>query len=72
MIQLAGCNHAPSVKLAWDPNPESYVAGYNVYRSEQSGVFTSPPINGATLVMITSFTDSTVQPNRITCRDGGQ
>jgi fibronectin type 3 domain-containing protein len=65
MIQLSGCNHAPSVKLAWDPNPESYVAGYNVYRSEQSAVFKSPPINGATLVMRTSFTDSTVQPNRI-------
>ena len=64
MIQLAGCNHAPSVKLAWDPNPESYGAGYNVYRSEQSGVFTSPPINGATLVTRTSFSDSTVQPSR--------
>ena len=64
MIQLAGCTSAPSVKLAWDPNPESYVAGYNVYRSEQSGGFIRPPINGATLVRRTSFTDFTVQPNR--------
>ena len=64
LIQLAGCTHAPSVKLAWDPNPESFLAGYNVYRSEQSGVFTSPPINGKTLVTRTSFTDSTVQPSR--------
>ena len=64
MIQLAGCSHAPSVKLAWDPNPESYVAGYNVYRSEQSVGFTRPPINGATLVTRTSFTDFSVQPNR--------
>src|SRR5262249_9997940 len=65
MIQLAGCNQTLSVKLAWDsPNPESFVAGYNVYRSEQSGVFTSAPINGTTLVTRTSFIDSTVQPSR--------
>ena len=65
MIQLAGCNQTLSVKLAWDnPNPESYVAGYNVYRSEQSEVFTTAPINGTTLVTKTSFIDSTVQPSR--------
>ena len=50
LIQLAGCSHTPSARLAWDPNQESYLAGYNVYRSEQSGVFTSLPINGTALV----------------------
>src|SRR5207253_78778 len=64
LIQLAGCSHAPAARLAWDPNQESYLVGYNVYRSEQSGVFTSPPINGTALVTRTSFTDSTVQPGR--------
>ena len=49
------------VMMAWDPNTESYLAGYNVYRSSQSGVFTSPPLNGSTLLTVTSFTDSTVQ-----------
>lgn len=28
---------AGTVKLAWDPNPEPDVIGYNVYRSTQSG-----------------------------------
>ena len=27
-----------SVTLVWDPNRESFLAGYNVYRSEQSGM----------------------------------
>ena len=49
------------VAMAWDPNAESYFAGYNVYRSTQSGFFTSAPLNGSTLLTVTSFTDFTVQ-----------
>jgi hypothetical protein len=48
-------------KLTWDPNPESYVAGYNVYRSLQSGNFGSTPLNGATPIATTAFTDATLQ-----------
>ena len=47
-----------SVTLAWDPNSEPSLAGYNLYRSTQSGVFGSVPINGTPLTT-TSFTDST-------------
>jgi predicted phage tail protein len=50
-------NPAPAT-LAWDPSTSS-VAGYNIYRSEQSGVY-GAPLNGAVLTS-TTFTDSTLQ-----------
>src|SRR5947199_148816 len=53
-----------SINLAWDPASESFLVGYNVYRSTQSGVFTAPPLNGATPVTATAFTDSTAQNNQ--------
>ena len=53
-----------SINLAWDPNSESFLVGYNVYRSTQPGVFTAPPLNGATPVTATAFTDSTAQNNQ--------
>jgi Bacterial Ig domain len=56
----AGGADAVSVKLAWDASSDSNVAGYNVYRSTESGNFRSGPLNGATLISIESFTDSTV------------
>ncbi len=64
LIRLAGSADAESLTLAWDPNSERNLAGYNIYRSEQSGVFTSFPLNGASLVTTTSFTDSSVQNSR--------
>jgi K319-like protein len=57
-IQFAGAAVASSVTLAWNPNSELYLAGYNVYRSNQPGSFPSTPLNG-TLLTMTSFTDST-------------
>jgi hypothetical protein len=57
MIQFAGAALASSVTLAWDPNSESYLAGYNIYRSNQSGSYPSTPLNGTPL-QTTSFTDS--------------
>ena len=48
-------------KLAWDPETDSNLAGYIVFRSDQSGVFTSFPPNGSPLLTVSSFTDSTVQ-----------
>src|SRR5689334_20234679 len=64
LMQLASSAYAQTVKLAWDSNAESTLAGYRVYRSEESGVFSSKPINGSTLVTSTSWTDSTVKNNR--------
>jgi hypothetical protein len=58
VIQFAGAAVASSITLAWDPNSEPHLAGYNVYRSNQSGSFPSTPLNG-TLLRTTSFTDST-------------
>src|SRR5881296_3288168 len=55
-----------SINLAWDPNSESFLVGYNVYRSTQPGVFTAPPLNGATPVTATALTDSTAQNNQPT------
>jgi len=60
MFQFAGSVYAQSTTLAWDPNTDTDLAGYRVYRSEQSGVF-APPSNNSSLLTTTSFTDSTVQ-----------
>jgi hypothetical protein len=59
MLQAPVTGYA-SVNLAWDPS-SWVVDGYNVYRSNQSGVYTSAPLNGTTLLTATSFTDSTAQ-----------
>jgi hypothetical protein len=48
-------------KLGWDAISDPNLAGYNLYRSNQPGVFTSVPLNGSTLLVVPSFTDSTVQ-----------
>ncbi|PYS46387.1 MAG: hypothetical protein DMG13_30050, partial [Acidobacteria bacterium] len=50
---------APSATLAWDPSTSSGLAGYNIYRSEQSGVY-GARLNGA-LLTSTTVTDSTLQ-----------
>jgi hypothetical protein len=51
---------AQSVTLEWDPNPETDLLGYNVYRSLRSGSgyvrLTSAPVRE------TRYTDRTVQP----------
>src|SRR5262249_23310665 len=60
-ITVNAASSPASAKMAWDPNTDSNLAGYNVYRSTQSGAYTSAPLNGSTLVTVTSFTDSTVQ-----------
>lgn len=48
---------ANTVRLAWDANTESNLAGYQVYRSEESGIYGSPIAQTAQIL----FTDSTVQ-----------
>jgi hypothetical protein len=60
LIRFAGSAGAESVTLAWDPSAEPHI-GYNVYRSDRSGVFTALPLNGTSVVTTTSFTDSSVQ-----------
>src|SRR5262245_53481999 len=59
MMCLAPSAYAQTIKLAWDPSPDSSVAGYNIYRSQQSGVY-STPVNGSNIVTTTSFADSGV------------
>jgi TolB protein len=51
---------APTATMVWDP--VSGVAGYNLYRADQAGVFNPVPLN-ETLLTITSFTDYTVEPD---------
>src|SRR5262245_34023838 len=49
---------ASFTKLGWDESPDANIAGYNIYRSNQSGSYTSAPLNGASLISTVSFTDS--------------
>jgi hypothetical protein len=49
---------AQSVTLEWDPNSESDLAGYNIYRSTQSG-WGYTRLNGG-LISATTYVDSTV------------
>jgi len=64
MFVFTGSAYAQSVKLAWDSSSTASLAGYKVYRSEQSGVFTLPPISGSSALTAPAFTDSTVQYGR--------
>src|SRR5262249_19536204 len=50
-----------SVNLAWDSITDPNLAGYQVYRTEQSGVYTTSPVSGSSALTTTAFTDSTVQ-----------
>jgi hypothetical protein len=53
---------AGSVKLAWDPNPESTVSGYNVYRGTTSGgPYTQ--IN-TSLVLLPYYADYDAEPGK--------
>lgn len=50
---------AQSVTLEWDPNSEPDLAGYNIYRSQQSG---SGYVKlNSSLIQATSYTDDTIQ-----------
>lgn len=50
---------AHSVALNWKASADSGVA-YNIYRSMTSGNYSGAPLNGATPVTSTTYTDSTV------------
>src|SRR5215468_11043045 len=42
MFQFPDSAYAQSVNLAWDTSSDTTVVGYKMYRSEQSGSYTSP------------------------------
>jgi hypothetical protein len=63
VIQLASTVYAQSVTLAWDPQTGPDFAGYNIYRSEQSGRFPTTPVNAVPLKNA-SYTDPSIQYNR--------
>jgi len=63
MFQFVGVAHAQSVTLAWDSSTDPSLAGYRVYRSEQSGVFGPPSLNNS-LLITSSYSDSLVQQGR--------
>ena len=64
MVEPASAVDSTSVVLAWDPSPDPGIRGYKIYRTENSGSFPSPALNGSTLVTGSTFTDSTGQAGR--------
>jgi fibronectin type 3 domain-containing protein len=50
---------AHSVSLSWIASTD-VVDGYNVYRGPSAGSESTTPVNGATLVLGTTFVDSSV------------
>lgn len=48
------------VQLAWTPNTETDLAGYNVYRATSTPVATTTPLNGSSLLTSPSFLDTGV------------
>jgi len=58
LLEGAACA-ASSTKLAWDASQDTNIAGYNIYRSNQSGSYTSAALNGASPISTVSFTDFT-------------
>ena len=60
-----GFGVAPSIDLSWDPNPETNVLGYNVYRREQgTGGDTAFLRLNAGLIPSSAFRDLRVEPGR--------
>ena len=48
------------VALNWDDNSEGDLAGYNVYRGTETGVYDPTPINGGSLIADSDYLDSSV------------
>lgn len=64
-LLLASTTTAQQIRLTWDGAPQTapcLLTGYNVYRSQQAGVY-SAPLNANKLTE-TSYTDTTAQLNQ--------
>lgn len=61
---FAGQVCAGAIKLAWDPNPDRSIVGYNIYRSMTPGQYTLPPLNSAP-IRTTHFADETVEVEKV-------
>jgi len=59
LLSLSASGRAQTVVLEWDPNSESDLAGYNIYRSNQSG--SGYVKQNISLITETTYEDSTVQ-----------
>jgi hypothetical protein len=60
LICFASLGHAQSVTLTWDAPAEPQL-GFNVYRSNQPGAYSGPPLNWPALLTTNSFTDFAVE-----------
>jgi len=54
---VAGAN---SISLTWNPNPESFLGGYNLYRDTAAGGLFTKKVNSG-LINNVAYTDTTVQ-----------
>jgi hypothetical protein len=61
-ILAPGTGGLPQAELSWNSSPETDLAGYNVYRSEQSGA-RGERLNRH-LLLVPAFRDSTAVPGR--------
>jgi len=61
MMSLARSAYAQTINLAWDSSSDTSTVGYNVYRSQQSGVYPATPLNGSNVITSAAFSDSSLQ-----------
>ena len=68
---LAGVAHSATVTVAWDPNPEPTVAGYNMYYGTSSGRYTnSVDVGNATRCTISALQEGVTYYLAVTAHDG--
>src|ERR1700719_1473751 len=55
---------AHEITVTWDASPQP-VSGYNIYRGTTADNESNVPLNGSSLIVGTSFVDSTVFPGQV-------
>jgi fibronectin type 3 domain-containing protein len=55
---------AHEITVTWDASPGP-ISGYNIYRGGTADNESNVPLNGSTMITMTSFVDNTVFPEQV-------